>query len=104
MKHVRVLVTNRFNDEFPRLVEFTLQDASGETHRFVEKEPVISSTEITRLPLEAVIACNVLGSATDPDGSILVEIDTSPWGIESDSGRSRFLVHESQLIVQGSAA
>jgi hypothetical protein len=104
MRHVRVLITRRVDDHFPGWVEFTILGAGGEVFLFVDKDPVASAVDIPSFPFESTVACNVISAVVQPDGSKVVEIDTSPWGIESDAGVSRFLVHESQLASPQSAA
>ncbi len=104
MKYVRAVVTKRVDDHFPGWVEFTIEGAGGETFRFVDKGSVVSAKEIPGFPFETTVACNVLAAAVQPDGTKVIEIDTSPWGIESDRGESRFLVHEAQLAPSQSAA
>ena len=104
MKLLRILVTKRLDDSFPGWVEFTIRGANGETFRFVDKDSVVSAVEMQSFPIETTIACTVLSVAIQPDGSKLFEVDTSPWGIESDMGTSRFMVNESQLVdAQGAA-
>jgi len=104
MRHVRVNVTRRVDDHFLGWVEFTILGAGGKVFRFVDKDPAVSTAEILSFPFEATIACNVLGTAALPDGSNVIEIDTSPCGIESDAGETIFWVHESQMAPPQSAA
>lgn len=99
MPYVRVIVRKRMDDQFPALVEFTIVGVNGEDFHFVEKEPVVSAQPITSFPFEAAIECTALSYADHPSGSRMVEISTSPWGIESVAGLSRFWVCETQLVV-----
>jgi hypothetical protein len=99
MQHVRILVTRVVSDEFPAWVEFTLSGASGETWHFTDKLPVVSDLDsCPELPFESKIACDILRAIVQPDGSEVVEIDTAPWGIETATGESRFLVTKALLL------
>ncbi len=85
----------------PRLVECFLVDAHGRVHRFVEKEAIVSSTSVAdgALPAPGVIACEVESEWIDSGGRSLVRATTTrPWGVESITGGSSFVVLAAQLL------
>ncbi|GAB2524566.1 hypothetical protein GCM10027188_29490 [Lysobacter humi (ex Lee et al. 2017)] len=103
MQHVRIHVTKLVDDAFPGWVEFFISGADGANHRFVEKASVVSAATLT-LPSESKIACRVHQILTQLDGRAIAEIDTAPWGVESDTGSSRFFVNVAELVDPSYAA
>lgn len=98
MQYVRIVVTKLVSDDFPGWVEFTLTGADGEIFRFVDKAPIVAEGLASEYPFESRVACHIVKSIAQPDGTEIVDIDTSPWGIETGTGQSRFLVRDSQLV------
>jgi hypothetical protein len=92
----------RFVDEaFPGFVECSLLDAEGVTHLFIEKVPVVTTENLQEddvYPRPGHFACSVEHELRDSSGRLLLRVNTMhPWGIESLEGKSRFLVHASQV-------
>jgi hypothetical protein len=98
---ITVEITQLVDDNMcPPLVECLLVDAQGETHRFIEKDAVVSSISVAfdGLPSPGVLACEVQREWVDAAGRSLVSASTTkPWGIESTAGVSTFVVLASQL-------
>jgi hypothetical protein len=93
---------SRFIDEHqPGFVECALVDAHGFRHLFHEKSPVVSEENLlstSQYPRPGVIACEVQEQWQDAEGRSLVQVTTErPFGVESTSGQSRFVVLSSQL-------
>ncbi len=93
---------DRFVDEaFPGFVECSLLDAEGATHLFIEKVPVVTTENLRKddsYPKPGYFACAVEQELRDSSGLVLLQVDTlNPLGIESLDGKSRFLVHASQV-------
>ncbi|MBA3930542.1 MAG: hypothetical protein C0521_13225 [Xanthomonas sp.] len=84
------------DDAFPGWVEFHIVDASGRLHRCVEKAPVIGYRDPS-LPCDLWVACHVVRTLTQGAQGDAIEVDTSPWGIGSDEGVTRFVVAASQV-------
>ncbi|SOD21486.1 hypothetical protein SAMN05518800_0050 [Variovorax sp. YR752] len=85
---------------YPPFVECLLIDAMGQRHCFVEKEPVVSVTEIgiESLPAPGVIAYEAESEWLDADGRSVFRVATArPWGVESIAGSSCFVVLAEQL-------
>jgi hypothetical protein len=101
MKAIAVEITQVVDDSaYPPLVECLLVDAQGQTHRFVEKEAIMSSTAVAvgALPAPGAIACEVESEWVDSEGRSLVRAATArPWGVESTAGSSNFVVFAEQL-------
>lgn len=101
MRRLNVQIIQCLDDSFPGWVEFTLTDASGKAHHFIEKISVICSEHLdshTVYPVARTIECQVISQLTDHEGKLVVEVDTStPWGITSTTGESIFIVLESSM-------
>lgn len=101
MKAIAVEISQVVDDSgYPTFVECLLIDAMGQTHRFVEKEPVVSATgiDIESLPAPGVVACEVESEWLDSGGRSVVRVATTrPWGVESTAGSSSFVVLAEQL-------
>jgi hypothetical protein len=97
----RVEIRRYVDDSDPGWVEFWLTDADGVAWSFVEKVPVVSAEDLdtnTCYPVAAVIACRVIERRVGADGKEVVVIDMEdPWGIESTTGQTRFVVRPEQL-------
>ncbi|MCP4014944.1 MULTISPECIES: hypothetical protein [Delftia] len=101
MKAISVEITRLVDDSaYPPLVECILVDAQGRTHRFVEKDAIVSSAPlpVDQLPVPGAIACEVESEWIDAAGRSLVSASTTkPWGVESTAGTSNFVVLAGQL-------
>jgi len=96
MHEVKVTVT-RFVDTYqPGIVECVLTDASGISHIFIEKVPIVSDQKLwidSDYPCEGGIGCTVLERLVGQDGEPLVRIDTAlPDHVESSDGKTVFVV------------
>lgn len=96
MVECKVSIVEAFDlDQFPGWCKAILTDANGVDHAFVDKIPVfvLGEAEVRSIPIEKVIAVEVVRDLGD-----VVEIDTSvPHGLDSEDGKSRFLVRKKIL-------
>ncbi len=96
MPVVRVTIVDWVDDApQPGLVAFEIVDASGTTHRFVDKQSVPSDQELsagTAYPIEGSVACQIEAAWADERGRSLLRINTDPWGVESVQGARTFVV------------
>lgn len=95
--------TERFVDEhFPEFVGCVLIDAEGVRHEFVEKAPVVSTSDVrseSLYPQPGYIGCIIEEEFVDELGRSLVRVSTEkPWSIESVAGATRFTVFEYQIF------
>ena len=101
MPSVSVQISRYIDDHFPGLVECMLVDALSEQHLFLEKAPIVTSQDLgpgCPFPQPGLIACEVEASWLDEAGRGLVRINTeAPWGIQSTTGATRFVVLQTQL-------
>lgn len=102
MAEVNIQIERFVDDDQPGIVECSLLDASGTQHVFVEKGPIVSADHLwsdSTYPQPGAIRCTVEAELFDQLGRHLVRINTeTPWGIESTSGESSFVVLGSQLV------
>lgn len=91
----------RFVDEYqPGFVECKLVDANDEVHLFIEKAPVVSTEDLwssSSYPHPGEIQCEVLNSWNESSTGFVKVTTARPWGIESTTGQTEFLVFASQL-------
>src|SRR5689334_22079347 len=100
MPQLLVEIAKLRDESFTGFVECILVDASGVTHAFVEKLPVVTSEAATAVayPRPGSIEWTVRRMWHDESGRTLVEVDTGvPWGIESTAGKSLFVVLSEQI-------
>jgi hypothetical protein len=91
MAKLRVSATHWHSDDFPGWVEISVRDARGQTHRIVEKVPVITTLDITAesaFPIEFWLEAEVESAGGSETVVVL------PYGIETTAGK-RSLVMES---------
>jgi hypothetical protein len=103
MKAIKVQIERCLDvSGYPPIVECTLVDTAGVSHRFVEKAPIVSAANLddeSPYPQPGVIACAVLGARQVANGRSVVEVDTEePWHVESADGRTRFEVDAEQIV------
>lgn len=98
---IKVEITRFVDSSQPGFVELAFTDAVGRSHRFVEKIPVVTTTnfdETSTYPQPATIDCAIVARGVDAVGSSVITVDTSrPWDIASTSGQSTFVVRPEQL-------
>ena len=103
MPALAVEISRFVDDHFPGFVECVLVDALGVRHLFIEKSPVVSTESLlstTSYPRSGTIPCEVQEEWQDLDGRSLVQVTTErPFGVESTSGQSRFVVLSSLLAL-----
>lgn len=101
MPAIPVLITRFVDDHQPGFVECFFVDALGETHTFVEKVPVVSTESLcatSPYPCDGVIECEIEEEWSDKMGRAVARVSTArPWGMESTTGLTRFIVVSSQL-------
>ena len=98
-----VVQIERFVDgHFPGFVGCALVDADGVRHEFVEKGPVVSTSDLrseSLYPQAGHIGCTIEEEWVDDLGRSLVRVSTEkPWSIESVAGATRFTVFEEQIF------
>ena len=96
-----VTIERFVDDDFPGFVECVLIDSDDCSHRFVEKAPVVSTANLSldsAFPQPGCIACVVEDESTHERPPQLVRANTSnPWGIESTTGDTTFIVLYDQI-------
>ena len=101
MPRLNIQIIRFVDGTFPGWIEFTITDAYGVMHHFIEKMPVISTQVLgpgSDYPLADSIECQVISKAVDHLGRPVVEVNTSnPWGIISTAEQSSFVVLQSAL-------
>jgi hypothetical protein len=102
MRFIKAEVSRYVDDEpQPGIVECVFVDAGGQSHFFIEKTAVVSSQNLqatSTYPIACELACEVEAEWNDQDGNSFARACTErPWGIESVTGESRFVVRSSQL-------
>src|SRR3974390_3295163 len=101
MNMLAITIRRWVDDSQPGWVECVLTDASGHTHIFREKAPVVSSEALgaaTTYPRTGHIAWEILSHRPDERGRELVTVSTeNPWGGESTDGTTVFEVLQTQL-------
>lgn len=102
MPALLVTIEQFVDDDFPGIVECVLVDSDDCTHRFIEKEPVVSTANLSFcsiFPQPGYIACLIQDEWIDERGRQLARIDTiKPWGIESTAGETTFTVLREQIV------
>lgn len=95
---------SRFIDEHqPGFVECTLVDANGQCHLFVEKVPIVSKEDLwstSSYPRSGLIECEIEEEEMKTESGLPVfRVSTEkPWGVESTTGQTQFLVKPSQVV------
>ncbi len=88
--------------DYPGFVECAFSDAAGVEHKFVDKVPVVSLEDLdasSAYPCAGQVACEVEEQWRSDDGQTLARIRTDkPWGIESLTGQSQFVVALGALV------
>jgi CubicO group peptidase (beta-lactamase class C family) len=101
MPTLSIQITRYVDEHFPGFVECIIVDAFGMTHTFIEKAPVVSAENLSAAstyPCNGEIACEVRKQWQDAAGLAFSIVHTgSPWGIESTSGETEFIVFSSQI-------
>jgi hypothetical protein len=101
MVGVRVTITRYVDDDQPGWVECVLTDAWGKAWLFVQKVPIVTTSELDSLsqyPQPGVIACQIVEKQRDGGGREVITVDTAtPWGVETTTGEVRFDVLPEQL-------
>lgn len=103
MPALKATVVRYIDDEpQPGVVECMLVDAAGQSHAFIEKTAVVSAKPLfstDTYPMACELACEVEAEWIDEGGEPLVRACTErPWGLESTTGQTVFVVHASQLV------
>lgn len=98
-----VVQVKRFvDDHFPGFVGCVLTDAEGIRHEFVEKVPIVSTSDFrssSLYPQAGHIACIIEEEWIDELGRRLVRVNTEkPWSVESVAGKTTFTVLEEQIL------
>lgn len=106
MLGIKVIIERFVDDWQPGWAECSLIDALGVRHVFIEKGPIVSAENLisqTEYPRDGCFACTMVSVRVEGDRRKIATVDTSsPWGIESIAGISRFEVLPEQMIELGS--
>jgi len=101
MKYIPITITAFSSADQPGWVDCQIIDTEGVLHQFVEKVPVVSEEDLwgdSTYPRDGIIACEVIETGSADDGRLVTKITTSnPWGIESKTGDTEFVVYSDQL-------
>ena len=101
MLFVKVQICRYVDLSFPGWVEFSMVDAGGHPHVFVEKIPAVTKSvldESSSFPHPGLLGCIAVERKEREDGRQLVLIDTqSPYDIKSTVGSTQFYVFSEQL-------
>jgi hypothetical protein len=101
MNAVGIEIRRYVDDSQPGFVECWLTDANGREWSFIEKVPVVTTEDIdaeSQYPQQGIIACEVIERRIGADGREVLVIDTVlPWGVESTTGETRFVVLLNQV-------
>jgi hypothetical protein len=101
---------SRYVDDEPQpgIVECVLVDAFGKVHFFIEKTAIVSSETLLATsiyPIACELSCEIEAEWNDESGQTLFRVNTErPWGIESATGETRFVVGSSQVVRNEAAA
>lgn len=103
MPAINAQVSRYIDDEpQPGIVECVLIDALGQSHFFIQKTAIVSNEtllEASAYPTPCEIACEVEAEWNDQAGNSLARVCTElPWHIESTTGQTVFVVHQSQIV------
>jgi hypothetical protein len=102
MIQVSIQITRFVDPGQPGFVECVLIDAHGKSHAFIEKVPVVTHLDLwsdSTYPVADFIACEIEAELVDSSGRALARINTErPWGMESSTGETHFVVLASQLV------
>ncbi len=104
MRELVVQIDRLVDEHQPGFVECSFLDALGRRHVFIEKVPVVTTEDLwvdSQYPLQGAIACQVQREWREADARALAQVSTKlPWGVESTSGESSFVVLATQLRSQ----
>jgi len=88
-------------DPQPGIVEAEFTDVKSNLHRIIEKIPIMTDADLwsdSIYPQPGFIACKVQERIENPDGPGHIRITIAePWGVETVSGESEFVVSEADL-------
>jgi len=108
MPGLTIEIERYVDDSFPGWVECSLVDAFSNRHLFREKGPIVKAGYLgpeSAYPQHGAIACEVEAEWKDDSGRSLVRVNTElPWGAESISGETRFVVPRAQVTCDESDA
>jgi hypothetical protein len=100
MSNLIVRILRLVEDGQPPVVQSDFTDAAGQTHTFVDKEPIFTEKDypVRSLPQIGFVRCEVLERWKDSRGKDLVRITTStPDCVESTDGLTEFVVTADSL-------
>ena len=109
MPYIKAEVSRYVDDEpQPGIVECVFVDAAGQSHFFIEKTAIVSSEALlatSTYPIACKLSCEIEAEWNDENGQTLLRVCTEhPWGIESVTGETRFVVGSSQVGQNETAA
>ena len=94
-----VQILSYVSDHQPGWIEAKLVDAGGKSHIFIDKVPIFTCADLdamTKYPQPGEICCEALFESRDPQGRVLITIETRD-GVKSTEGLSRFVVAAEQV-------
>jgi hypothetical protein len=102
MISLAVQIESFVDEHFPGFVRCVLTDADGVRHEFLEKAPVVSTSNLSSesvFPQPGYIGCVIEDEWLDEFGRRLVRVNTEkPWSIESVGGAKTFTVLKERIF------
>jgi hypothetical protein len=102
MLFIIIEITCLVSEDYPGFVECVLVDAFGQYHIFIEKVPIVTAEDLwsnSAYPRQGEIAIERLAEWKDEKGRWLTRVSTKrPWGTESTTGETEFVVSASQIV------
>jgi len=100
MSAIKIKITKYISDDQPGFVECTFDDAWNKVHIVEDKVPIVTEKYLdanSDYPQDGVVACEILKESKDAEGRTIFTVDTSPWGINTIEGLTKFDILKEQL-------
>lgn len=100
MSAIKIKITKYISDDQPGFVECTFDDAWNKVHIVEDKVPIVTEKYLdanSDYPQDGVVACEILKESKDEEGRTIFTVDTSPWGINTIEGLTKFDILKEQL-------
>ena len=78
MPSVQVAISRFVDEYFPGIVEFTLVDALGTTHTFVDKLPIVTEANLgphSTYPQPGALSCDIIGASSNAAGKAVSAVE-----------------------------
>ena len=101
MQFLRLQIVRFVDEHQPGFVAGVFTDVEGIAHTIIDKVPVIALADLrpeSAYPQPGVAACELLEQFQDAQERRVARITIDkPWGLESTSGGTEFIVLQSQI-------